>query len=86
MISLSPSTTWPSNSCVARPIFLPGRSVDRVRTWLIFTHERFPSPSCEGSSSINGNPARCSWLVMAMAMTVPDRSLKTSRLNTTTGR
>lgn len=33
-----------------------------------------------------GKPARCGWLVNAIAITVPDRSLKTSWLSTSTGR
>jgi len=30
------------------------------------------------NSSVNGNPARCGWLVRATAITVPDRSLNMS--------
>lgn len=40
----------------------------------------------DANSSVKGNPARCGWLVIATAMTVPDRSLNTSWLSTSTGR
>jgi len=60
-----------------RPTHSPKRSAERVRTWLILTQERFGS-SAQSSSSVSGKPAACGWLVMASAMTVPERSLKTS--------
>ena len=61
------------------------RSVARVRIWLILIHERFGRPRAP-DSSVKGKPARGSWLVSATAMTVPDRSLKTSWLRIKTGR
>src|SRR2546421_9871503 len=63
----------------------PSRSTARVRIWLIFTQERLGSRA-ERSSRVRGKPARCGWLVSAAAMTVPDRALNTSWLNTNTGR
>jgi hypothetical protein len=56
-----------------------------VRIWLIFTHDRLGSLTLL-SSRVRGNLARCGWLVMAIAITVPDRALNTSSLRTTTGR
>jgi len=49
--------TWSISSGVASASFLPIRSTDSVRTWLIFTHERF-GKSGELSSSVSGKPAR----------------------------
>jgi len=40
----------------------------------------------DSSSSDSGKPARCAWLVTAIAITVPDRWLKTLCLRMTTGR
>jgi hypothetical protein len=40
MTSLSPATTFAMSSGVVRPIFLPIRSIDSVRIWLILIHER----------------------------------------------
>ncbi len=58
-------------------ILLPTRSMANVRTWLIFTPERLGSPLVP-ISQIKGNPALWGRLVTAMAITVPERSLKTS--------
>src|SRR5213593_4279743 len=85
MISLSPSTSRWSSSGETRPSFLPRRRVDNVRIWLIFTQAGFPTFT-DSSSKTRGNPARWGWLVNAMAMTVPECSLNTSALRTTTGR
>ena len=46
--------TWSISSGVASASFLPIRSTDSVRTWLIFTHERF-GKSGELSSSVSGS-------------------------------
>jgi hypothetical protein len=50
---------------------------ESVRTWLILSQDRLGKP---GSviSRFKGKPARWGWLVIAIAMTVPDRSLNTS--------
>ena len=40
IISFSPSMSVESSSGEIVPIFLPMRSVESVRTWLIFAHER----------------------------------------------
>jgi hypothetical protein len=42
-ISFRPSTTCDSSSRETRPRRAPIRLTDKVRTWLIFTHERFGS-------------------------------------------
>lgn len=84
-ISFRPSMTRASSSSEARPILAPRRSTDKVRIWLILIHERFVTPAAL-LSRVNGNPARGSWLVNATAITVPERSLKTSWLKTRTGR
>jgi hypothetical protein len=57
----------------------------RERSDLIFTQERFGKRGVV-SSSVSGKPARGGWLVSATAITVPDRSLKTSWLKISTGR
>ncbi len=77
MISFSPSTTSSNSSGEASVIFLPMRSTARVRIWLILTLDLLGRAG-DASSRVRGNPARCSWLVMAKAMTVPVRALKTS--------
>lgn len=84
-ISFSPSITRAISSSEARANFLPIRSTESVRTWLILIHDRFGRPVAL-VSQVSGNPARGSWLVMATAITVPDRSLKTSWLRIKTGR
>src|SRR5437667_8689195 len=68
-----------TSSGLARPILRLKRSTDSVRTWLIFTQDFF-GRAAASSSSVRGNPARCGWLVSAIAITVPDRWLKTSLL------
>lgn len=85
MISLSPSRTRASSSGESLPSRFPRRSVESVLIWPIFTHERFGSRT-ERSSSVNGNPAFGSAEVIASAITVPERWLKTSSLITSTGR
>jgi hypothetical protein len=55
----------------------PKRSAASTRIWLIFTHDCFGSLA-DFNSNVSGNRARCGWLVMATAITVPDRSLNTS--------
>ena len=69
IISLSPSMMRASSSGDARPIFLPMRSDERVRIWLILTQERL-GDCRELSWRVSGNPARWAWLVMATAITV----------------
>ena len=76
-ISFSPSTTVASSSSDTRASRRPIRSVASVRIWLILIHERFGN-ALALDSSVNGNPARGGWLVSAIAITVPDRSLNTS--------
>src|SRR5437763_1508147 len=85
MISFSPSTTWAVSSGEMRAMRRPSRSTASVRIWLIFTHERLGNRT-DLTSRVRGKPARCGWLVMAAAMTVPDRALKTSWLKTSQGR
>ena len=80
MISFNPSITCSSSSTEMRPSFLPSRFTESVLIWLIFTHERL-GRFAPVNSSVSGKPARGSWLVRAQAITVPDRSLKTSWLN-----
>src|SRR5207244_11183217 len=65
--------------------FFPTRCTDRVRTWLILTQDLFGSLTLV-SSQVSGNPACWGWLVIAIAITVPDRALNTSSLIITTGR
>ena len=60
-----------------RATLVPMRSTDSVRIWLILTQERLVKPAAL-LSRVSGKPARGSWLVKAKAITVPDRSLKTS--------
>ena len=69
---------------LARPIFRLNCSTDSVRIWLIFTQD-FLGRFAASSSSVRGNPARCGWLVSAIAITVPERWLKMSLLNTIPG-
>ena len=57
-ISFSPSITCRTSSGDARPNGRPIRSVDRVRTWPILTHDRLGS-FVERSSSVSGKLARC---------------------------
>src|SRR3972149_389058 len=85
MISFKPSIRSSSSSGSTRPAFLPSRLTDSVRTWLILTHDCLGNATLV-SSSESGKPAFCGWLVTAMAITVPDRSLNTSWLGTTPGR
>jgi hypothetical protein len=85
IISSNPSITRASSSSDACAIFLPMRFTERVRIWLILTHD-FLGRLRSWSSIVSGNPARWDWLVMATAMTVPDRSLNTLWLKTRTGR
>ena len=77
MISFKPSITASNSSFDAFPIFFPNRSVESTRIWLIFTHDCFGKLGSE-SSNVNGKPAFGRWLVKTTAMTVPERSLKTS--------
>ena len=84
-ISFNPSMTLLTSSTEERAILRPILAVESVRIWLILIHDLFGSPGAE-LSSVRGNPARGSWLVSATAMTVPERSLKTSSLSTRTGR
>lgn len=74
---LSPATACTISSGAALAMRLPFRSTDSVRTWLILSQGFFGKPF-DSSSSVSGKPARCAWPVMAMAMTVPERSLKIS--------
>jgi hypothetical protein len=84
MIPFSPSIGCPNPSGEIRPIFSSRRKTDKVRTRLILTQDFF-GKSPLSSSSVRGYPARCGWPVIAMAITVPECSLKTSWLMTTTG-
>src|SRR5437762_3428929 len=84
-ISFSPSTTRASSSSDARARRDPIRSTDSGRIWLILIQDRFGRPTAL-LSSVRGKPARGAWLLIATAMTVPDRSLNTSWLSTRTGR
>ncbi len=59
------------------PILRLRRSVERVRTWLIFTQEGFGSLALS-SLKVSGKPAFWGWLVIARAMAVPERALNTS--------
>lgn len=77
MISFSPSTTRAISSGVALPERLSMRPMASVRIWLIFAHDRF-GRAFAFNSGVNGNSARCGWLVSATAITVPERSLNTS--------
>src|SRR5207249_8452021 len=79
MISWSPSTTDATSSGVARPSRGPMRSTASVRIWLTFTQAGF-GRRVDRKGTVSGKPARCGWLVMATAITVPERSLKTSWL------
>jgi len=85
MISFKPSITWASSSGATLPIFLPIRPVESVRIWLILTQERLGNLDFK-ISCVSGKPARCSWLVSATAITVPERSLNMSWLRIRTGR
>ena len=53
--------------------------------WEIFTHDALGS-AAGGRARVNGNPALCGWLVMAIAITVSDLLLNTSWLRIRTGR
>jgi hypothetical protein len=77
--------TCSTSSGGRRPRRLPRRSVDRVRIWPTLTQDRF-GRRAEVISTVSGKPAAGSWLVTATAITVPERSLNTSSLRTTTGR
>ncbi len=77
--------TSSSSSGARRPKRRPSRSVESVRIWLILTQERLGS-FVDWISSVSGKPALGWRLVMATAITVPDRSLNTSSLRTATGR
>ncbi len=70
-ISFSPVMASSTSAGLARPIFRLNRSTDSVRIWLIFTQDFF-GRFAASSSSVRGNPARCGWLVSAIAITVPD--------------
>ncbi len=85
MILLSPSTTLASSSGAIRPTASPMRSTERVRIRLIFTHDFF-GRVVDSIGSVSGKPAFGGWLVNAVAITVPDRVLKTSWLRISTGR
>ena len=85
MISFNPSTTWAISSGEARPRRRPILSIDSVRIGLIFAHDFLGNP-LDSNSSVSGKPARCDLLVMATAITVPERWLKTSWLRIRTGR
>ena len=56
-----------------------------LRIWLILIQDRFGRPAAL-LCNVSGKPARGSWRVKATAMTVPERSLKTSWLKISTGR
>ncbi len=85
MISSRPSSTLESSSGDALAMRCPIRSVASVRIWLILIHDRLGKPRAL-DSSVRGNSARGSLLVSATAITVPERSLKTSWLRISTGR
>ena len=57
-ISLSPSSTSANSSGDAYPNRFPMRPVDSVRSWRIFTQERF-AVALLPSSRVSGKPARC---------------------------
>jgi len=50
----------------------------------VLTHDFFGN-FLSDNSNVNGNPARCAWLVNAITMTALDRSLNTLWLITNTG-
>ena len=56
-----------------------------VRICEIFTHEGLGIMSA-GSAMVNGNPAFCAWLVIAITITVSDFLLNRSWLRIRTGR
>jgi len=85
MISPRPSRTFETSSGDACAMRRPILSTANVRIWLILIQERLGRPRAL-LSSVSGNPARGSWLVRATAITVPERSLKTSWLRMSTGR
>jgi hypothetical protein len=74
-----------SSSGEALAIFFPIFLIDSVRTWLILA-QGFLGSFVSESSRVRGYPARWGWLVIATAMTVPDRSLKMLWLKIRTGR
>ena len=84
MISSRPSSMWASSSGEIRPRRAPRRSVEIVRIWPILTQDGFGSRT-ERILKLKGNPAVGSWLVMARAITVSERSLKMSWLRIRTG-
>jgi len=57
MISLTPSITCASSSGAASLNFIPIRSTDSVRFWLILIHECFAN-SLDSNARLNGKPAR----------------------------
>src|SRR5712692_8502599 len=57
IISLRPSTTRSTSSSEARARRRPIRSTERVRIWLILTHDRFGRPGAL-LSDVSGKPAR----------------------------
>src|SRR6266542_1142373 len=59
--------------------------MESERIWLTFTQDPFGRAPLS-NSTVRGNPAAWGWLVIAMAITVPERSLKMSWLMTRTGR
>jgi hypothetical protein len=61
--------TGPTISGPRAAILLPRRSTEIVRICEIFTHEGFGIMAA-GSAIVNGNPALCAWLVIAIAITV----------------
>ncbi len=84
-ISFRPSMTRSTSSGEATPSLRPILWAENVRIWLILTQDCSGRPVIS-SSSDKGKPARCGWLVNPTAITVPERSLKTSALRTRTGR
>ncbi len=72
MIWFRPVIALSTCSDLACPIFRLNRWTERVGIWLTFTQDCF-GKFASVSSKVRGNPARCSWLVSAMAMTVPER-------------
>jgi len=75
--SNSPSTICCSSSALTRPSRLPNRSVEKVRICEIFTHEGLGMRTLSILQA-SGKLTAWLWLVIAKAMTVPERSLKMS--------
>jgi hypothetical protein len=75
IISFNPSIICSISSGVALLIFAPSRLMDKVRIWLILTHDLLGN-FFEDNSIVSGKSAFGSWLVRAITMTVPECSLK----------